>query len=149
MRYNQDREHQNKYFGRLSSAQAPRSLSKYTIDNTNRFSNSSLIFKKYQGLSLDCQIMSSLDCSIWHSFCSFFCSQLYQLELAFFFITTQLFLKVPVEKETELSRGGAIPFLTFPQRNVCVGDDCTMCQRQNALRVLKEWISSLIYFFYS
>ena len=65
-------------------------------------------------------ISSSLDCSIWHSFCSFpnsLQSNVLAKGVAFFYDVIVVRKKVPVEKESELSRGWAITFLSLFHQN--------------------------------
>ena len=62
---------------------------------------------------------SSLDWSIWHSFCSFFYSRTYTAHIQVSSLRHSCSKKVPVEKESSLSMGGAIIFLAlFPQNYI-------------------------------
>ena len=88
-----------------------------------------LLNRKFDRLHLNLHC-SSLDCSIWNSFCSFFLqSNVLAKVLSFLLWFHSCSKKVPVETDSSLSVGGAITFLAlFPPK----------LQRQNALRVVER-----------
>ena len=62
-------------------------------------------------------VTSSLDCSIWRSFCLFYTVDCINKACSFLLWRHSCSKKVPVEKESSLSRGGAITFLALFHQN--------------------------------
>ena len=84
----------------------------YQLEVYNKYHSNNLVIVDVRCDSLYSNL-SSLDCNVWYSFCSFSYGRLCYTAVAFFYDVIIIQKKVPVETESYLSRGRAKTFLAL------------------------------------